>query len=211
MPQHFLHQSLSNLLIDGVPALHIVIMDLKSGCTISMCSAPDEVLVIKSTRFDFEPHKIGALKVGTREEMYLDLQNERGDILLRITFRTGTKKIFFNDRACKSLGDGWGKEQSASLESVRGDPGVTITVHNRSTSGSNRYQILLGLTTVGHFDSRISGSWTNIRYRNENKWWNQQTLNSMTTFAVLSERLKVCLYKIADLLPEEQKVFEREG
>ena len=173
-----------------------------------MRPASEEVLVIKSTRFDFEPHK----KARKPEEMHIDLQNEPGDILLRLTLRTGTKKIFFNDRASKSLGDGWGKEQSASVESVHGDPGVTITVHSRSTSsGSNQYQILFGLTTVGHFDSRISGPWTSIRYTNKNMWCARNSLDFQVTFAVLSSSLKVCLYKISDLLPEERKVFEQEG
>jgi len=107
------------------------------------------------------------------------------------------------------MGDGWGKEQSASLESVCGDPGVKITVHNCSTSGPNRYQILVGLITVGYFDSRISGPWTNITYTNKNIWLKKGSY-PLKTFAVLSSSLKVRRYKIADLLPEERQAFSWE-
>jgi len=127
---------------------------LTSGENISLRSAPGEVLVFKSTKLHFQ-------------EMHLDLKNELTDILLRITFRTGKKKIYFKDRARKSLGDGWGKEHSASLGFVAGGS-ATITVHNCSAaSGYNRYQILVNGTTAGVFDSRISGSWTNISYTNK--------------------------------------------
>ena len=98
--------------------------------------APEDVLVSKSSKLHFQEIKLHFQK------FQIDLQNEPGDILLRITFRTGKEKIYFQDRAGKSLGDGWGEVQGVRM-GFRADGPVTITVHNCSTaSESNRYQIL---------------------------------------------------------------------
>ena len=150
--------------------------------------------------------------------MHLDLKNELGDILLRITFRTEKKRIYFKDRASKSLGDGWGKEHSAGLGFVSGGS-ATITVHNCSTassSGSNRYQILVNGTTAGLFDSRISGSWTNISYTNKLITREQTMVEGASGLTrqlgiqteVPGPSLDVFSYKISELLHEEQQALE---
>ena len=120
-----------------VSDLHTFIMALileKGGTTLSLVSALGCVLVFKS-RFDLA----GYIE---SDESYLDLHNQNGNIVLRITFRKRQQKIFFNDRAYKSLRDGLGKEPSTDSGSLYvdqlKDSGVTITVHN---CGPNRYQI----------------------------------------------------------------------
>ena len=151
--------------------------------------------------------------------MHLDLKNELGDILLRITFRTGKKKIYFKDRARKSLGDGWGKEQSAGLGFAAGGS-ATITVHNCSTaSGYNRYQILVNGTTTGLFDSRISGLWTNISYMNklvsvippDQTRGDGASGPSTRRLGIRTEipgpSLDVFTYKISELLDEERQAL----
>jgi len=177
-------------------------MLLKSGEKISLRSAPGEVLVFKSSKLHFE-------------EMHLDLKNEPGDILLRITFRTGKRRIYFKDRARKSLGDGWGKEQSAGLGFVSGGS-ATITVHKCFTaSGSNRYQILVNGTSAGLFDSRISGSWTNIVYTNklisQEQTRVEDTSGPIRRLGIQTEvpgpSLDVFSYKISELLYEERQAL----
>jgi len=67
------------------------------------------VLLLKPTRFPF------AMSTLKPKPTYLDLHNENEDILLRISLDPGmlgrNHKIFCNDRAHKSLGDGWGEAQ----------------------------------------------------------------------------------------------------
>jgi len=55
----------------------------------------------------------------------LKLFNETDDILLNISFRT--RQIIFKDHACRSLGDGWGREQTVDLKG-KSMEGVTVSV-----------------------------------------------------------------------------------
>ena len=194
MLRRFVSQFLSILHVDGVSGLHTFIMAsiLKNGGPkLNLAFAFGRVLVFKSTRFDLGGNVV-------QGEAYIDIQHSNGDIPLRITFRRGQQKIFFNDCAFASLQDGWGKEQSAELGSVYDDrlkySGVTITVHR---PGPNRYQILLGLTTVGYFDSRFPGISTNIGYT-----------ESLKKIVVLSPKLEVFHHRISDLQPEERQAIE---
>jgi hypothetical protein len=153
------------------------------------------VLILKSTIFN--------LTGDTKSENYLDLDNKTNDTILRITFRKGQKRVFFNDHAFKSIGDGWGKERSADLGPMDVDGwkyrGVTISVHAVSGRGCSglRYQILFDLTTVCYFDSRFSGPVTGLRYT-ENTW----------EPGILSSSLNVVSYAIWDLQPEERRAIE---
>ena len=69
----------------------------KRGTKLNLVFALGYVLVFKSTRFDL---------AGNIGDIQLDLEHQNGNILLRITFRKGEQKVFFNDRAYTSLRDG---------------------------------------------------------------------------------------------------------
>ena len=77
------------------------------------------ILVLKSTQFPFamSPEAMPVLKP---KPIHLDLYNQNGDILLCITFDPGmlgrSHKIICNDRAHKSLGDGWGEVQKVDVD-----------------------------------------------------------------------------------------------
>jgi len=128
---------------------------------------PGKLIAFKSDAFDLR----GLLDHATN----LDLYNDHNDILLRITIRRGHNKVFFNDRANKSLVDGWGQEQSVDLNPVDISRwrrfGVTISVHDCSTQSSERYQILFDLSTVYIFDKRFLGPAIKVVY--------QQTLSEV--------------------------------
>jgi hypothetical protein len=184
--------------LDGLD-IFVMPQNLKSrGDPLSLKFLPGYVLVFKSTRFDLEKDP------GSQsQESHLDLYNVNDDIILRMTFRAGQKKIFCNDRASKSLRDGWGKERSVDLgpldfERLRG--GVTISLRTFWSDDFRitRYQILLDLTTLCYFDSRFPGPATQMSY----------SQRSVLDRPQLSDPVQVVSYKIEDLQPEERRVIE---
>ncbi|KIM47249.1 hypothetical protein M413DRAFT_7794 [Hebeloma cylindrosporum] len=159
------------------------------------------IIAFKSTVFDLA--KTGLFKGGA-QETYLDLYNGCGDIVLSIMIRRGENKAFFNDRAAKSLVDGWGQTQSVDLspEDVerwkRG--GVTISVHDCSTRSEKRYQILFDLTTICFFAKRFPGAVEKVLY-------DDRFAKTSRSQSQLSDSLKVFFYKLEDLAAEERQVI----
>ena len=125
------------------------------------------------------------------KETRLDLYNNNGDIVLRMTIRRGQNKIFFNDRAHQSVVDGWGQEKSVDLSPVDIErwhcSGITISVHNCS----KQYQILFDLTTVFYFATRFPGPSITIKY---------SAISSLLNIVPqLSHPLKVVSYQLNTL------------
>jgi len=119
----------------------------------------------------------------------LRLFNETDDILLKISFHT--RRITFKDYACRSLGDGWGKEQTVDLKG-RSMEGVKVSVHHYLTDSKfGRYQILLDGITVYHFDKRLPGPAIRISYFRMAGHCGPSSWD-------------VDLYQIDDLLPEDR-------
>jgi hypothetical protein len=142
------------------------------------------MIVFKADQLDI------AGKLGAKETR-LDLYNNNGDIVLRMTIRRGQNKIFFNDRAHQSVVDGWGQEKSVDLSPVDVErwhrSGVTISVHNCS----NQYQILFDLTTMFYFATRFPGPAITIKY---------STISSLLNIVPqLSDPLKVVSYQLNTL------------
>ena len=173
---------------------------LREGKELSLHFEKGSILVIKSTSFDLEANGPSPFKI--QEENYFDLYNKDGNITLRIGFREGQKKIFCNDRASKSIGDGWGKERSTDLGPMGVDrlKGITISVYAVS---SHRYQVLFDLTTVCFFDSRFSGPAEKMAYPPPAGVFGGRT--------ILSNSLRVKQYEIRDLPPEEKQAIESGG
>ncbi|KIM47270.1 hypothetical protein M413DRAFT_440730 [Hebeloma cylindrosporum] len=84
--------------------------ELRVGKVLPLYLSQGMVVAFKSTRFD-----LSRSAVNTRAT-HLDLYTAENDIVLRITIRGGQSKVFFNDRADKSLLDGWGEEQSVDRD-----------------------------------------------------------------------------------------------
>ena len=128
-------------------------------------SSAGKIIAFKSTRFDLHllPHPTTNLRATAARSSatHLDLYNIKNDIILRITIRFGQNKVFFNDRADKSLLDGWGQEKSVDLNPVDVERwkrlGVTISVYDPypRAHSKEQYQILFDLTTVFYFDKRF--------------------------------------------------------
>jgi hypothetical protein len=188
--------------LDGISGLHIFVMTQylnMGGNPLSLNLTPGYILVFKSAFFDLAKESYNA-----DTESYLDLCNENDDIILRMTFRAGEKKIFCNDRASKSIGDGWGKERSTDLGPLYMEKmkwqSVAISLRNFWTeSRIPRYQILLDLNTVCYFDSRFPGPVTQMRY---------STYRKSGGKSPLSEQIKVACFKFSDLQPEELRAIE---
>jgi hypothetical protein len=158
------------------------------------------IIAFKSTRFDIQAHP--SAPSTTRSATHLDLYNKKNDIILRITIRNGQNKVFFNDRADKSLLDGWGQEQSVDLSPVDVErwnrSGVTISVHVpfARTRSEERYQILFDLNTVFYFDKRFPEPPRKMGY-------------SVTTqYHQLSDPLRVFCYELNDLPLVERQAIE---
>jgi hypothetical protein len=96
----------------------------------------------------------------------LDLFNNVGDILLHISF--SSTRITLNDRARRSLGDGWGETQVVDLYDWKGRSSNRVPVsiyHYFADSEIERYQFLLDGITMYHFDKHCPGPATEIVYR----------------------------------------------
>lgn len=224
------HRHVTRVLIAkrSVPCLHASTMatDLKPGNELPVRSfSAGMIIACKSTRFDlhhsapttaprratkgFDLYKptpfelsLSGPTTASPSATHLDLYSVKNDIVLRITFRTGQNKVFFNDRADKSLLDGWGQEQSVDLNPVDVEKwrrsGVTISVHHSfpPTRSKEQYQILFDLTTVFYFDKRFPEPAIKLRY-------------SVTTYSYqLSDPFKVFSYKLDDLPLVERQAIE---
>ena len=125
----------------------------------------------------------------------LKLFNSTGDTLLYISvFKT---RITFKDHANRSLGNGWGKEQTVDMNytptAMFGD---TVSIHHYVTdSNFGRYQILVNGITVCHFDKRLPGSATQISYKDD---------SSRGEYSWGPSCWEVGVYQIGDLLPEDR-------
>ena len=157
------------------------------------------IVAFKSTAFDLA--QLGVFKKGA-PETYLDLYNGSDDILLSIMIRRGQNKVFFNDRASKSLVGGWGQVESVDLSAMDVErwkhSGVTISVHDCSTRSQQRYQILFDLVTIYYFDKRFPGPATKVTYSDR---------FTKSSRCQLSDPLKVFFYDLADLAAEERQTI----
>jgi hypothetical protein len=168
--------------------------------------SPGMIIALKSAKLDLTlPRDNDRVSVSPR--MDLDLRNINNDIILRITILKGTNKVFFNDRADKSLLDGWGQEKCVELSQVDVDKwqrsGVTISVHNCSTSSKEQYQILFDLITIYHFDKRFPGPAIKINYSAEQLPYKSDS--EIPAHSILSDSLKVFTYNLDDLPPIEKQ------
>ena len=129
----------------------------------------------------------------------LELFNATGDILLYISI--SPRRITFKDFAHRSLGDGWGKEQTVEMKFAH--EGGTVSIHHyMNDSKFGRYQILLNGITVCLFDKRLPGPATWISYkddvtpRGDHGGWGPFYWD-------------VGVYQIGDLLPEDRLALVR--
>jgi hypothetical protein len=194
---------------DIVPCLHTFIManDLSSGKELPLRLSPGRIVALNSAKFDLTVPNDWA---SVSPRMDLDLWNINNDLILRITILRGTNKVFFNDRADKSLLDGWGQEQSVELSQVDVDKwqllGVTISVHDCSTRSKEQYQILFDLTTMFFFDKRFPGPPIKIEYSSQRSP-DDTSDSEQPAHGILSDPLKVLIYNIDDLpLVEKQAI-----
>jgi hypothetical protein len=155
------------------------------------------IIVLKSTQFNLED-----LQDGMVHATHLDLYNKHNDIVLRITIRRGQNKVFFNDRAHKSLSNGWGQKQSLDLSLADVDrwkrSGVKISIQDCSTPSEKRFQVYFNLTTVYSFKKRFPGLATKLVYSSTAKFCRPQ----------LSTPLEVSFYELNDLPLVERQVVE---
>ena len=174
---------------------------LKKGGEISLDFTSGVVLVLKPTQFPFAMSPSEAISALKPRPVHLDLHNENGDTLLRITFDPGTlgrhHKIIFNDRARISLGDGWGEAQQVDVDkSYEGwnDSQFTVSMHHYFTDSKfGRYQILLGKTTICHFDKCFPGQAKQLTYTGN--------------MSLGPDSWDVTVYLISDLHPDERRLL----
>jgi hypothetical protein len=200
---------------DIIPCLHTSIMDtdLRTGKELPLNGfSPGMVIALKSPKFDLTvPCDNGWASVSPR--MDLDLCNINNDIILRITILRGTNKVFFNDRADKSLLDGWGQERSVELSQVDVDrwqrSGVTISVHNCSTRSKGQYHILFDLTSIYHFDKRFPGPPIKVKYSAQQSP-DDTSDSGIPAHGILSNLLKVLTCNLDDLPLAEKQALNPE-
>jgi len=151
------------------------------------------VLVFGSKEFNFTPVAEGI------RFTWISLYNKMGDTLLRIRFGKEENKIFVDDRARKPTVIGESSENSkiVDLSPIDVDgwkrSGITISVHH--CSGFGRYQILFGRTTICYFNKRFPGGATHL-HRTESEGAN-----------ILEDILRVRVYELSDLQPEERRAI----
>jgi hypothetical protein len=166
--------------------LHIFTMatELKRDREIPLNFKPGTILTLKPTPVSRAPADY---------DYALELCNKKSDTLLQIDFSTGG--IVLNDCAHRSLGDGWGEPQTVDMTQVdlkgRSVLQVTISIYHYLTESEfGRYQILFNGTTIAHFETRFPGPAKEIGY------W--------VDIPGGPRSWDVDVYKIDDLLPEEQ-------
>ena len=199
---------------DITPCLHTSIMatDLTAGKELPLNGfSPGMIIAFKSDKLDLTLSRDKG-RVSVNPRIDLDLCNINNDIILRITIFRGKNKIFFNDRADKSLLDGWGQEKCVELSQVDVDKwqrsGVTISVHNCSTSSKEQYQILFDLTTIYHFDKRFPGPAIKIKYSAEPPY---KSDSGIPAHGILSDPLRVFTYHLDDLPLTENRSVQSGG
>ena len=132
----------------------------------------------------------------------LKLFNATDDNFLHISF--STTRITFKDYAFRSLGDGWGKEQSVDMnfnQSVM--YGDTVSIHHYLTdSDFGQYQILLNGITIYHFNQLLPGPATKISYAHCS-YINDDGSKGYKIYWGPSY-WGVHVYQISDLLPDDQ-------
>ena len=165
--------------------LHIFTMAtiLRSGQRIPLNFTPGNILALKPSLLAKPPASF---------EFALGLHNTKDDILLGILFSTTC--ITFQDRARRSLGDGWGKAHKVNMAHMdlkgRSLLAVKVSIHHYLTDSKfGRYQILFNGITIAHFKKRFPGPATKIVY------W-------VGTLGPPSWDVDV--YQVDDLLPEER-------
>jgi hypothetical protein len=150
------------------------------------------ILVLKPGASGRQPHQFDMA-------FALSLFNATGDILLHIlVFQT---RITFQDHANRSLGNGWGKEQTVDMNynSLVGF-GDTVSIHHYLTDSKfGRYQILVNGITVCHFDKRLPGPATQISYKDDTSDWEDHRWGP--------SYWNVGVYQIGDLLPEDRRAL----
>ena len=162
---------------------------LKNNKNIPLEFTSQTILVLKPVTPWGEPYQDARLAFN------LKLFNATGDILLYIS--VSTTQITFKDHANRSLGNGWGKEQTVDMNFKSSVTfGDTVSIHHYVTDSEfGRYQILVNGITVCHFDNRLPGPATQISYMDESYWddrhWGPSYWN-------------VGVYQIGDLLPEDR-------
>jgi hypothetical protein len=186
--------------------------DLSTGKKLRISLSPGRIVTLKSAKLDLTvPRDNDWASVSPR--MDLDLCNIDNDIILRITILRGTNRVFFNDRADKSLLDGWGQEKSVELSQVDVDrwrrSGVTISIHDCSIPFKERYQILFDLITMYHFDKRFPGPPIKIEYSAQRS--PHDTSDSRIAHGILSNPLKVLTCNRDDLPLVEKQALKSGG
>jgi len=174
---------------------------LAKGRVIPLDFMSGMILVLKPTQSPFAISSSETMSTLKPKPIHLDLYSQNGDILLRITFDPGmlgrNHKIFCNERARKSLGDGWGEEQKVDVDKsfdAWNDSQFKISVHHYSTDSEfGRYQILLGKTTVCHFDKHIPGRATKLTYTGN--------------MSLGPDSWNLSLYLKSDLQPDERRLL----
>jgi hypothetical protein len=169
--------------------LHIFTMAtvLKRGKKIPLNFPSGTILALKPTPLAKAPASLS---------FAISLHNEKGDTLLSIWFSSG--HIIFNDRARRSLGDGWGKKYKVDMThmDLKGRSLLEVTVsiyHYLTDSEFGRYQILFNGITIAHFQTRFRGPATWVDY-----WVGDQSPPRGPP------SWNVDVYQIDDLLPEER-------
>jgi len=187
--------------------------DLSAGKNLRLSGfSPGMIIALKSAKFDLTvPSDNDWASVSPR--MDLDLCNINNDIVLCITILRGTNKVFFNDRADKSLLDGWGQEISVELSQEDVDrwqrSGVTISVHNCSTPSKEQYHILFDLTTMYHFDKRLPGPPIKVDY-SARRSPHDTSDSGIPAHGILSNPLKVLICNLDDLPLMERQTLNSE-
>ena len=169
--------------------LHIFTMAtiLENDKKISLNFPSRTILILKPV--------LSELPISTQLPFGLKLFNSTGDILLYISvFQT---RITFKDHANRSLGNGWGKEQTVDMNYTSSVKfGDTVSIHHYVTDSKfGRYQILVNGITILHFHKRLPGSATQISYKDDSRWEEYQWGPSYW---------EVGVYQIGDLLPEDR-------
>ena len=199
---------------DITPCLHTSIMatDLTAGKELPLNGfSPGMIIAFKSDKLDLMLSRDkGQVSVNPRMDLYLC--NINNDIILRITIFKGKNKIFFNDRVDKSLLDGWGQEKYVELSQVDVNKwqvsGVTISVHNCSTSSKEQYHILFDLTTIYHVDKHFPGPAIKIKYSAEPPY---KSDSGIPAHSILSDPLRVFTYHLDDLPLTEKRSVQSGG
>jgi len=189
--------------------------DLNSGKELPISFSAGMIIAFKSAKLDLTPVPRVSVDewVPVIHKTDLDLCNIDHDIILRITFFRGSKRVFFNDRANESLSDGWGQEKSVELSQEDLDrwqrSGVTISVHDCSIPSKEQYRILFDSTTIHYIDKHFPGPATKVTYSAEQLLYT--SITGRPSRGILSDPLKIFTYNLDDLLLVDKQAVESRG